>query len=282
MIYVRKPKTAGGPKPILDQITSPANAAFSFRKLRSAYTGDCCRVTNSGATALDIGFSGDYLDVSALTTHLGGGSGTITMYDQSGNGYDLENTVGAPSIQLGAYSTQTGLYCVYLNGTSALHTNNYTGAFSQNDVDIYIVGHKSGSSFSTISAYTIALSNTASAYTADVLSSTQSRSYIGGVQAVFTIAMPNEAYWSRSYRDGAGADVNGVIYVESAGVNNNYSIANADTEIDCHYILMGCNRVSTLASAFTGDFFEMIYFNETLSSADSTLLEADQKSFYNL
>jgi hypothetical protein len=57
-----------GPIPILDQISAPAAAAYSLRKLRAAYTGSAVRVRRSSDNAeANIGFtaSGD-LDTAAL------------------------------------------------------------------------------------------------------------------------------------------------------------------------------------------------------------------------
>jgi hypothetical protein len=66
-----------------------AAAAYSFRKLRSAYTGFCIRVISSGVgnPTLDIGFVNNILDITTLQTFVGANTGRIlTWYDQSGNG----------------------------------------------------------------------------------------------------------------------------------------------------------------------------------------------------
>ena len=69
-----------------------AGAAWSVRKLRSGYSGSCMRVKRSSDnTEQDIGFEADGdLDVGAITTFCGAGNGyVVTLYDQSGNGYNL-------------------------------------------------------------------------------------------------------------------------------------------------------------------------------------------------
>jgi hypothetical protein len=80
---------------ILDQVTQPAAAAFSLRRLRSGYLGSAMRVRRSSDNAeLDIGFTftGD-LNVSALIAHCGVNSGfDAILYDQSGNGRNLTQT----------------------------------------------------------------------------------------------------------------------------------------------------------------------------------------------
>jgi len=81
--------TSSGATPVLDTYTG-AQMAFGLRKLRTAYSGSAIRVRRSSdAAELDIGFVGDDLDTSALTTFVGAGDGFITKwYDQSGNTKD--------------------------------------------------------------------------------------------------------------------------------------------------------------------------------------------------
>jgi hypothetical protein len=71
---------------LLDQFPNAA-AAFSVKKIRAAYTGNCMKVRRtSDNTTLDIGFSGDDLDITALQTFCAGTDGFVdTWYNQSGN-----------------------------------------------------------------------------------------------------------------------------------------------------------------------------------------------------
>lgn len=86
---------------LLDTYTGAA-AAYSLRKLRTAYTGYCIEVRRSSDnTTQNIGFANNVLDESALTTFCGAGDGFVkTWYDQSGNGNNLsQSTLGfQPSI----------------------------------------------------------------------------------------------------------------------------------------------------------------------------------------
>ena len=67
-----------------------ASAAFSLRKLRTAYTGSAIRVRRSSDNAeQDFGFVSNVLDTASLLTFCGVGNGFVTTwYDQSGNGYN--------------------------------------------------------------------------------------------------------------------------------------------------------------------------------------------------
>jgi hypothetical protein len=91
-----------------------ASAAYSLRKLRTVYNGSAVRVRRSSDnTEQDIGFdsNGD-LDTTALLSFVGAGDGFVTKrYDQSGNGYDLEQTAASAQpkiVNAGALYTFNG------------------------------------------------------------------------------------------------------------------------------------------------------------------------------
>lgn len=69
---------------MLDGLTGILHAG-SVRRLRTAYSGPCMRVKNeSTAVEADIGFTGNWLNTTALAAHLSGAAGTVSkMYDQS-------------------------------------------------------------------------------------------------------------------------------------------------------------------------------------------------------
>ena len=80
-----------------------AAAAYSLRKLRSAYTGYAIKVRRSSDnTEQDIGFSSSFgLDTSSLTSFCGASNGFITTwYDQSGNGNNATQSTAANQPQI--------------------------------------------------------------------------------------------------------------------------------------------------------------------------------------
>lgn len=82
---------------------SGAAAAYSLRKLRSAYTGNAIQVRRQSDNATqNIGFNSlGELDTSALTTFCSGTNGFVTTwYDQSGNGYNATQTTAANQPQI--------------------------------------------------------------------------------------------------------------------------------------------------------------------------------------
>ncbi len=88
-----------GLTPLIDDVGQSAVVAIGTRKLRAAYTGDCAQVTKDGVTFKDIGFDSDgNIDIVEILNFASTGIGTYsdvkvrTWYDQSGNGYDMQNT----------------------------------------------------------------------------------------------------------------------------------------------------------------------------------------------
>jgi len=98
---------------------SGAAAAYSLRRLDSAYTGDPIRVRrDSDNVEADIPFTsaGD-LDTDALAAHCGASKGYVkTWYDQSGNANDATQTTTANQPKI--YDSSTGV--VTENGKPAM------------------------------------------------------------------------------------------------------------------------------------------------------------------
>jgi len=94
--------SATPPEPLILDIYTSASAAYSVRKLSNSYTGDALRVRRSSDNAeTDIGFSGNSLDETALTTFVGAGDGFVTTwYDQSGNNNDAIQTTAVSQPQI--------------------------------------------------------------------------------------------------------------------------------------------------------------------------------------
>lgn len=108
--------------PLLLDTYPNAAAAYSVRKLRTAYTGNCLRVRRSSDNAeTDIGFNGNDVDTAAITTFVGANNGFVTSwYDQSGNANNLVQTTAVNQMQIVSSGT-----ILSLNGKPAL--NNSSG-----------------------------------------------------------------------------------------------------------------------------------------------------------
>jgi hypothetical protein len=79
-----------------------ASAAYSLRKLSTAYTGNAIRVRRSSDnTEQNIGFVAGELDTISLLAFCGVGNGFVTTwYDQSGNARDATNSTAANQPQI--------------------------------------------------------------------------------------------------------------------------------------------------------------------------------------
>ena len=120
---------------------SGASMAYSFRKLSCIYSGSCIRVRESGGnTEQDIGFVSDYLDTATMKTFVGSNSAyVVTIYDQSGNGYNATQSVSANQpriVNAGAIEYQNSRVTMYFDGSndglkaSTVPLNRYTTLFA--------------------------------------------------------------------------------------------------------------------------------------------------------
>ncbi len=109
---------------LLDVYTNAA-VAYSLRKLRTAYTGNCIRVRRSSDNAeQDIGFtsSGD-LDTAALKTFTGSNSGFVTTWYNQGDssGRDVSQSAAANQpriVNAGVVDRQNGKVAMIYDGSN--------------------------------------------------------------------------------------------------------------------------------------------------------------------
>jgi hypothetical protein len=136
--------TTLAPSLLLDLYPSAA-AAYSVRKLRSAYSGSAIRVRRSSDNAeQDIGFSSGNLDTTALTSFCSGTNGFVTTwYDQSGNARNATQTTAANQPQIvssGAVINLNGKPAMQFDGSNdglntpalTLSNNSYFSVYKQN------------------------------------------------------------------------------------------------------------------------------------------------------
>jgi hypothetical protein len=114
-----------------------AAAAYSLRKLRTAYTGSGIEVRRTNNDVADIGFtSTGELDTAALLAFTGTGAldnGFVTKwYDQSGNGRNATQTIALNQPQIvssGSVLTINGKPRIDFDGTNdTLSITSFTGA----------------------------------------------------------------------------------------------------------------------------------------------------------
>ena len=123
-IYIDSYRFGGAPAAglLLDDYPNAA-AAYSLRKLRTAYTGNCVEVRRSSDnTTSNIGFSGNYLDTAALKTFCSGTDCFVrTWYDQSTNTRNVAKTTTANQPQIvsgGSLLYEKGYPMIQFDGTN--------------------------------------------------------------------------------------------------------------------------------------------------------------------
>jgi uncharacterized membrane protein len=111
---------------LLDTYTGAA-AAYSLRKLRTAYTGSAIEVRRDSDNATqDIGFVNNELDTSTLATFCSGTDGFVTTwYDQSGNGRNATQTTAANQPKI--YDSVSGV--IQENGKPSVQFDGSDDAF---------------------------------------------------------------------------------------------------------------------------------------------------------
>jgi hypothetical protein len=122
-------------------------AAYSTRKLLSAYAGSALRVRRSSDnTELDIGFDGiGNLDQTALTTFVGANSGFVSVwYDQSGSARNLAQAVTTSQLRIvnaGVVDTINTRVSPYApNGSPAYAYSNATTFLNNNRAEFFQIG----------------------------------------------------------------------------------------------------------------------------------------------
>ena len=123
------------PSLLLLDLYPNAAAAYSLRKLRTAYSGAAIRVRRSSDnTEQDIYFVGNELDTAALLSFVGAGDGFVSVwYDQSGSGNNILNGIAStqPTIVAG------GTILTELGNATINFNNDVLNLSTTIDDDIY-------------------------------------------------------------------------------------------------------------------------------------------------
>ena len=139
------------PPLILDIYSSNLYAAYSLRKLRNGYSGQCVRVRRSSDNAeQDFGFVDDVIDMASIITFCGVGNGFVTTwYDQSGNTKDVTQATAGNQPQIIAsgapYSVSDKFYLNF--ASSHLRRGSETGININNICSIALVSLDASGSY---------------------------------------------------------------------------------------------------------------------------------------
>ncbi len=282
-------------KDFLLDVYPNAAAAYSLRKLRGAYSGSAIRVRRSFDNAeLDVGFTAENIDTSALTSFCGSGNGFVTTwYDQSGNARNATQTTAANQPQIvssGSVILQNFKPCLdfdgsddtfrNLNSTILLRERSFVFVgvqdISQQDAGIISFKPSGGSNdFRSPDTFCFTTANS---------SVTPKRAY------------KIEGSTSGSYglqKDGTGSDIlsyglyletktsgEGKVYQNSTLQATDTSFTEFDVSNTQGYNLGSRNFTSSsISNYFNGKFQEFIYWEEN-NITNRTGIESNINSYY--
>lgn len=264
---VCRTKGAGAAELILDSITG-ATAAYSLRKLKTAYTGNCIKVRRSSDnTELDIGFNGTSLDTAAVTTFVGAGSGYISVwYDQSGASKDMTQ------------ATAIKQPLIVSSGTLFVHPGS-----SKVALDYSVSGMGLGSTNAlTSGSYTISAVYAAKGGNRAINGSNnflmgayQNGNYTAYVGTGFTgnsVVFVNNKIITQTLRCESGIGAVNYVNTTNAGSIATFGFpGNVNT-----------GAVGGIAESHFGSVSEVITFASAISLANRSALEASQISYYSI
>lgn len=260
---------AAGSSPVLDGLSASAAAAYSLRKLRSAYAGSAIRVRRSSDNAeADIGFTGNNFDTAALLAHVGVGDGFVTTwYDQSGNSSrNLGQSTAGSQLRIalsGAVETGPNSRPV-VRALGAQHmTAASWGSVAQPFTRNYVIddastGHVLNSLNST--------PNTAEYFSA----ATTIRMYAGSDGPSNSLTATEAAVLTSIYNGASSQQAkNGTLS----------SAANPSTNAFAGITIASSNGSLAFTTAL---FCELVIFASALSTGDRQALERDQGAYYGI
>jgi hypothetical protein len=143
-------------QPLLLDLFPNASAAYSLRKLRTAYTGNCIEVRRSSDNATqNIGFVNNVLDTASLLSFVGAGDGFVrTWYDQSGSARNATQTTNANQpriVNSGVLDSQNTKGSLFFDGTDRLTLPDFALPTSS----IFSAAITTGTSPSSLDVHTI-------------------------------------------------------------------------------------------------------------------------------
>lgn len=279
------------PIPLLDSYT--AAAAYSLRKIRTAYAGSAIQVRRSSDNATqDIGFSGGFLDESALTTFIGSNSGYISIwYDQSGNGVNLANTADYQPL-------------IVLNGTILKYNNRPYASFDGINDGLWKANITQFKNISYIGAFIVQRFRSVPAINKVIFlisrspessgrfflsgGVTPSKYFVGGrrldaegLDSFNSITdITNAQMQITAIADYANSD--GYLYLNGSNdvTDTGFTTAGSTSNTDSGNFSIGSNFYNSGSGNYSdSDIWEMVFFNTT-QAANRTVIEGNQSAFF--
>lgn len=255
---------------LLDTLSAVPSAAYSMRKVRSAYAGAALSVTRSTDNVTqDINFDGSgNLDTASMLSFLGAATGTInTWYDQTGNGrHMVQATVGSQPtlVNAGALLTKNSLPSATFS-TRNLACATLTGSPSIRTVS-FVAAHNNNTNFDVIK------SSANGGYQIRIAGSNHLVTLLKlGAAAIGTAAsgpVAGALFTGKTSYDGAAYDI----------AVNGSSVASGASSVT---FTSGLSSIIGSSSSANTSISEMLIFDTALlSGADQTAVQASQKTYF--
>jgi hypothetical protein len=265
-----------------------AAAAYSVRKLRTAYTGSAIRVRRSSDnTEQDIGFVNNILDTSALTTFCSGTNGFVTTwYDQSGNGRNATQATAANQPQIvssgSVLTVNTKPSIVFSNSRLNISSNfwTYTG-----DSTLFHTSLNTHTSYqSVISYYEGVNTSLGIQYTKFPATPTNVSTdvYAPGGMATNTTQTSNTQYLvTVQWKNWSTHKTNGNTIIAINGANQSLTAYGSNPS---SWANTGVTRIGTFdnSGAWNGQLQEIVIYTSALSGANIDGAESNINSFYSI
>ena len=277
---------------------SGAAAAYSLRKLRTAYTGSAIRVRRASDNAeQDIGFVSNVLDTSSLTSFCSGTNGFVkTWYDQSGNGRDATQTTGAnqpqivssgsvinvnskPAIQF----TNTNANCLNISSNFWTYTGDSTVFHTSRN------RNSSGTQYgSVISYFEDAFQSLGLQWQQFPNTSTQACTDVfapGGMSTIGTQSVNTQYLATFQWQNWSTHKTNGNTIIAINGSNQSLSAYGSNPSSWANNGVTKIGRfdnTTTAAANFLGDIQEIVIYTSTLSGANMDGAESNIMTYYGL
>ncbi len=278
----------GSPPPALVLDSLSAGAAYSTRRLRTAYTGPALRVRRSSDNVeQDIGFSGNSLNTTALTSFIGSNSGfVVTWYDQSGNGRHVTNADPAQQpriVNAGAVETQNGAPSFFFNGTSHHLFNTTPFMYAAGSATVCAVVSGAGVGCSLVSESSAASNNpcylhgTSQAISADAAvfyRNDTSTQFVG-----FNVTILANAFDS-IMRPIQWVDTGSSVNVFRNGASGTAQAYTRSGALTLNRFTVGAMMRTTTSFFFPGYISEVICFAAALSTSDRATVDANQAAAF--
>jgi len=274
----------------LDDVAG-STAAWSLRKVRVAYAGNCIKVRRGSDNATqDIGFNDYLLDFDALMSFIMNGDAYIdTWYDQSGNGRDMVQAATPLQPQLitgGMYRTTIANYPqIDFSGTRWLGTDTAT------DPQSTIITSTAGTIFALWQADTAIATgggntvwcnrggwNAATIKTIAGTPNILAYGYDGTLDTVTTGSKATGTPYITAWQHDSGTLYS---YIDSSTAAGSVAHGN-ETDLSAQMCIGRDSQSPISSSLFDGPIAEVLCWNTVLSGANMTTIGGDIASSYGL